>query len=67
MCIIAQKQPFCQVLDLYFRSIFRRNEFLVALKIMYLGATPLEYFNAARYGAAYIINMGEVMLNYNKL
>lgn len=45
----------------------KSNEFLVALKIMYLGATPLEYFNAARYGAAYIINMGEVMLNYNKL
>ncbi len=43
------------------------NQFLVALKGMYLAASPLEYANAARYGAAYIINMGEVKLNYNKL
>lgn len=34
---------------------------------MYVGASALEYANAARYGAAYLANMGEVRYNYTKL
>lgn len=51
------------------KEVFNVNSsaFLAALKVMCLGATPLEYFNAARYGVAYLFNIGEVILNYNKL